>query len=129
MAKLTMADGTTVEFAGINGNNFIVPDKKQMDTSIFTDSNLKAGTIETDDGESYEFKNLRFTQQQKQLNGDYYICFHEITPQEKEDDTETLLLQVACAEVEAGAVSIDDIPLLYVDEIRQKMDADKKLEL
>ncbi|MCC8047310.1 MAG: hypothetical protein LIP12_17790 [Clostridiales bacterium] len=82
MITMTLADGTEVKFSGMNGNNYIVPDQKEMDASIFTDENLVSGTITNEDGTTEEFANLRFIQQQKQLDGDYYICFWQITEQE-----------------------------------------------
>ncbi len=127
MVKMTLADGTEIEFSGINGNNFIVPDQKEMDVSIFTDDSLKEGTVIVDD-KTYEFESLRFTQQQKQKNGDYYICFHETTLEEKEADLEELLVQVASIEVEEGNLEIGSIPASLVNEVRMKVDDSKRLD-
>ncbi|MCD8208133.1 MAG: hypothetical protein LUD72_09385, partial [Bacteroidales bacterium] len=109
MVKLTLADGAEVEFAGINGSNFIVPDQKEMDTSIFTDENLKSVTVETDDGKE-EFKNWTFVQQQKQANGDYYICFTEIPAQDIANaEVKDLVIQIAEIEIASGNLALEDI--------------------
>ncbi|MCD7882537.1 MAG: hypothetical protein LUI87_02345 [Lachnospiraceae bacterium] len=86
MITMTLADGTEVTFSGMNGTNYIVPDKKEMDTSVFTEENLVSGKFTDEDGTVEEFANLRFIQQQKQLDGDYYICFWQKTEQELKDE-------------------------------------------
>ncbi len=128
MTKITLADGTAVEFSGINGNNFIVPDKKEMDVSIFTDENLKNGSVKTDDGTMYEFENLRFTQQQKQKSGDYYICFHEMTDEEKMSEIKDLLVQLAEIDVSDGNLELADIKGTLQDAVRVKIDDDKWID-
>ncbi len=91
MYKMTLADGTLVKFSDMNGTNYITQDQTELDTSIFTDENLKSGTVvhTTGDKETVEFENWSFIQQQKQLNGDYYICFRQKSEQElKEEERE-----------------------------------------
>ncbi len=84
MYTMTLADGTTVQFSGLNGTNYIVPDQTAMDTGIFTDENLVSGTVTDEDGVETTFENWSFIQQQRQMNGDYYICFRQKTDAELE---------------------------------------------
>ncbi len=84
MYKITLADGTIIEFADLNGTNFVTQNQTEIDTSIFTDENLVSGTITKDDGSIEEFRNWSFIQQQKQLTGEYYICFRQKTEAELE---------------------------------------------
>lgn len=129
MYKMILADGTEVKFDGVNGNNFIVPNQKEMDTDVFTDENLASGTVTDDDGNEYPFTNLSFTQQQKQRNGDYYICFHERTEQEVElAEIHDLLVQVAEVEVSAGNILLEDIKGDIQNEVRVKIDDSERLD-
>lgn len=89
MYTMTLADGTTVRFDGMNGTNYIVPDQTEMDTGIFTDDNLASGTVTDESGNTEAFANWAFIQQQKQLSGDYYICFRQKTDAELEDEART----------------------------------------
>ncbi|MCC8063666.1 MAG: hypothetical protein LIO70_01110 [Clostridiales bacterium] len=82
MYTITLADGIAVEFAGLNGTNYIVKGASPLDTSIFTDENLASGTVTDEDGVETPFTNWSFIQQQKQLNGDYYICFRQKSKEE-----------------------------------------------
>ncbi len=126
MYKICLADGTEVEFSGMNGDNFIVPDQKEMDVSVFTDDNLKSVTITNDDGNTAEFENLSFTQQQKQKNGDYYICFHQKTDQEVkneelEAEVESLkksVVSIAEAEISLGNITADDLDGAIRDTVK-----------
>lgn len=130
MYTMTLADGTEIEFDGVNGNNFIVPGKKEMDVDVFSDENLVSGTVKDGDGNEYPFENLSFTQQQKQLNGDYYVCFHEKTAQEiLNESMEELLVELAEIAIEDEKASIEDLPPLFQEKVKAKMDADKRLEL
>ncbi|MCD8376877.1 MAG: hypothetical protein LUD69_08025 [Oscillospiraceae bacterium] len=86
MYTMILSDSTKVTFSGMNGTNYIVPDRAEMDTSIFTDDNLASGTITDEDGNMEEFSNWAFIQQQKQPSGDYYICFRQKTDQELADE-------------------------------------------
>lgn len=107
MYSMQLADETVVEFEGMNGTNYIVG-QEAMDTSIFTDENLKKVTVTDDDGNVETFENLSFIQQQKQLNGDYYVCFREKSTQEllnearDEKDTEMQLALVELYEMILG---------------------------
>ncbi len=82
MYTMTLADGTAVRFNGMNGTNYIVPDQTAMDTGIFTDEALVSGTVTDEDGVETAFENWAFIQQQRQMNGDYYICFRQKTDAE-----------------------------------------------
>lgn len=86
MYTMTLADGTAVQFDGLNGTNYIVPNQTAMDTGIFTDENLVSGTVTDEDGVETAFENWAFIQQQKQLNGDYYICFRQKSDAELEEE-------------------------------------------
>ncbi len=55
-----------------------------MDTGIFTDENLVSGTVTNEDGVETTFENWAFIQQQRQMNGDYYICFRQKSDAELE---------------------------------------------
>ena len=84
MYTMTLADGTAVQFSGMNGTNYIVPGQTAMDTGIFTDENLVSGTVTDEDGVETAFENWAFIQQQKQLSGDYYIYFRQKSDEELE---------------------------------------------
>ncbi len=85
MYEMKLNDDTVIEFEGMNGTNYIVG-QEAMDTSVFTEDNLKSVTI-TDDGGNVEiFENLFLIQQQKQMDGDYYVCFGQKTEQELADE-------------------------------------------
>ncbi|MCD7810250.1 MAG: hypothetical protein LUG91_00095 [Ruminococcus sp.] len=88
MYNMTLADGTVVKFADMNGTNYITKDQTEIDTSVFTDENLKSGSIvhTTGDKETIEFENWAFIQQQKQPDGDYYIAFRQKSSQELADE-------------------------------------------
>ena len=88
MYNMTLADGTVVKFADMNGTNYITKDQTEIDTSVFTDENLKSGIVvhTTGDKETVEIKNWSFIQQQKQLDGDYYVAFRQKTEQEVADE-------------------------------------------
>ncbi len=128
MYKMTLTDGTVVEFSGMNGTNFIVPDGKSMDTSVFTNDNLADVIIVTEANEVYECQNLAFTQQQKQLNGDYYICFHERSEEEIAlEEIEDLLVQVAEIEVNAGSLQLESIHGSLRNAVKVKLDDDNMM--
>lgn len=104
---ITLADGNQVKFAGINGTNYVVPNQEAMDVSVFTDDNLTSGSITDENGNVETFKNWAFIQQQKQLNGDYYVCFRQKSAQE-----------VADAERDAYIATLEDALLeLYESQI------------
>lgn len=102
MYTMTLADGTTVRFSGLNGTNYIVPGQTALDTDIFTDENLVSGTVTDGDGNTEAFANWAFIQQQRQMNGDYYICFRQKTDAELEAEAqaeETVSMQEALVEL------------------------------
>lgn len=126
MYKMTLADGAEIEFAGMNGDNLIVPDQKEMDESVFTDDNLKSCTFEDEDGNKYEYENLSFIQQQKQKNGDYYICFYQKSAQQVDmEEIRDLIIDLAEIEVSDGNLELEDIPAGLQDAVRVKLDDSK----
>lgn len=101
MYTITLADGTKLTGLSKNGDNFISTEK--VDESIFTD-NLSTMTI-TDEETSEEtvLTDAELIQQvQYKEDGDWYLCFREISQQEKaerEYSDGLTDLQVALAEV------------------------------
>lgn len=77
---ITLADGTTLDNLGINGTNYV--SETEVDTSIFTDSNLSKVTI-SDGTNTDEYENLVFIQQMKWQDGTYYLAFRKQTEREK----------------------------------------------
>ncbi len=75
---LTLADGTTLENLGLNGNNFVSQTK--VDESIFKDN---LATLTVFDGETETvYHNAELVQQQEWPDGTWYLVFRERTPQE-----------------------------------------------
>lgn len=83
MYTITLADGTT-KLTGLskNGDNFISESK--VDESIFTD-NLSTMTIADEDtSEETVMTDVELIQQvQYDEDGDWYLCFRELSEQEK----------------------------------------------
>lgn len=75
---LTLADGRQLTGLGLNGTNFVSAEK--VDEAIFT-NNLSTMTVS--DGETERtYHHVELIQQQKQLDGDWYLAFREKTAQE-----------------------------------------------
>ena len=75
---LTLADGRQLTGLGLNGTNFVSAEK--VEETIFT-NNLSTMTVS--DGETERiYHHVELIQQQKQLDGDWYLAFREKTAQE-----------------------------------------------
>ncbi len=97
-----------------------------MDVSIFTAENLESCTFTSEDGTQYEAENLGFIQQQKQADGDYYICFYEKTAEQvKLDEMYELLVDLAEIEVADESLALEDIPAGIQEQVRYKLDDSK----
>ena len=78
MFKLILADGTALEGFVQNGNNYI--SKTKVDESLF-EGNLSTLTIT--DGETVIEMHDAELIQQVEFDGEYYLCFREISAEEK----------------------------------------------
>lgn len=108
---ITLADGTTLDNLGINGTNYV--SETEVDTSIFTDSNLSKVTI-SDGTNTDEYENLVFIQQMKWQDGTYYLAFRKQTEREKivkiiTDNSSSLVdVQEAIAELYELTASVSE---------------------
>lgn len=75
---ITLADGRKLTSLGMNGNNFVSPEK--VDESIFKD-NLSIMTVSDGETETV-YHNAELIQQQKWADGSWYLAFREKTAQE-----------------------------------------------
>lgn len=92
MYTITLATGKKLTDLGLNGNNYI--SKKKIDESIFTEEAMSEVIV--DDGETKEtHKDWIFVQQQKWVDGTYYLCF---APQDT-NVSEILKVEEAIAEL------------------------------
>lgn len=108
---ITLADGTTLDNLGMNGTNYV--SETEVDTSIFTDSNLSKVTI-SDGTNTDEYENLVFIQQMKWQDGTYYLAFRKQTEREKivkiiTDNSSSLVdVQEAIAELYESTASVSE---------------------
>lgn len=108
---ITLADGTTLDNLGMNGTNYV--SETEVDTSIFTDSNLAKVTI-SDGTNTDEYENLVFIQQMKWQDGTYYLAFRKQTEREKivkiiTDNSSSLVdVQEAIAELYELTASVSE---------------------
>lgn len=102
---ITLADGRKLTNLGKNGDNYVSQEK--VDESIFKD-NLSIMTV-TDDNAETVYHNMEFIQQQKWVDGTWYLAFREKTSQEMamealkkavlDNESNMTDLQLALAEV------------------------------
>lgn len=80
MYTIQLADGRKLEGLGRNGSNYISQNK--VDVAIFA-NNLSTMTIRDEDtGEETVLHDAELIAQQRWPDG-WYICFRELSPQEK----------------------------------------------
>ena len=83
MYTITLNDGTEIRDLYVNGTNFV--SGTELDTSIFTDSNLSVCKI-SDGNATHEYRDLAFIQQME-YHGEYYIALRQKSDRELEDET------------------------------------------
>lgn len=88
---ITLADGRKLTGLTKNGDNFV--SKTKVDESIFV-NNLS--TMKVSDGETeVTMTDVQFIQQMEWVDGNWYLAFREISPEEKAmTDLELALVEV-----------------------------------